>query len=242
MATTVEECKAMSKVAQDYNVKLMIAYRLHLEAANLQAIKVAQSGQIGELRIFNSLFTQQVGEGDIRLQSATGGGTLEDIGIYCINAARYIFQDDPIAVFATSANNGEPRFREVTEMTSAILRFPQERLATFTCSFGATRIDTYQIIGTKGDLRVDRAYSTHEPIKHTITINGKTQEQIFETQDQLAAEFVYFSNCILQNIEPEPSGQEGMIDIQVIQALHKSMMSGQFVMLNGFGDLPKGRE
>jgi predicted dehydrogenase len=233
MAMTVEECRSMIRVAQDCNVKLMIAYRLHLEAANLEAIKVVQSGQIGEPRIFNSLFTQQVDEGDIRLQLDIGGGTLEDIGIYCINAARYLFQDEPIAVFATSASNGEPRFREVAEMTSAILRFPKERLATFACSFGATRVSSYQIIGTKGDLRVEQAYSTEGPIKHILTIDGKTQEQSFESKDQLAAEFVYFSNCILQDMEPEPSGQEGLLDVHIIQAFHESMSSGQFVMLEG---------
>jgi predicted dehydrogenase len=242
MAITVQECQAMIEVAQDCKVKLMIAYRLHLQAANLQALAIAQSGQLGELRVFNSLFTQQTLEGDIRLQSAIGGGTLEDIGIYCINTARYLFQAEPIAVFATSASNGEPRFQEVAEMTSAILRFPHDRLATFTCSFGATRVDAYQLIGTKGDLRVDRAYSIQEPIKQTITIDGKAEEQTFGPQDQLAAEFIYFSNCILENIEPESSGREGLIDVQIIQALHESIQSGQFVALDDLGNLSKGRE
>jgi predicted dehydrogenase len=242
MAITVEDCTAMIKAAQEHNVKLMIAYRLHLEAANLQAIEIAKSGQIGDLRTFNSLFTQQTLEGDIRLQSKIGGGTLEDIGIYCINAARHLLQAEPIAVFATSANNGEPRFREVAEMTSVILRFPYERLATFTCSFGAARVDFYQIVGTKGDLHVDRAYSTKDAIKHTITIDGKSQEQTFTPQDQLAAEFVYFSQCILQNVEPEPSGQEGLIDVKIINALHQSMLTGDFVAIEGLIDLSKGRE
>jgi predicted dehydrogenase len=231
MAMTAAECEEMIAVAQDCDIKLMIAYRLHLEAANLQAAKIARSGQLGELRIFNSLFTQQTLEGDIRLQSKIGGGTLEDIGIYCINAARHLFQDEPIAVFATSASNSELRFQDVAEMTSAILRFPKDRLAIFACSFGATRVDAYQIIGTKGDLRVERAYSVKEKIKHTMTIDGKVEEQAFEPQDQLASEFDYFSNCILKNIAPEPSGQEGLIDVKIIRALHESITSGQFVTL-----------
>jgi predicted dehydrogenase len=242
MAITIDDCKAMIEVAKANNVKLMIAYRLHLEVANLQALKIARSGQIGELRVFNSLFTQQTTEGDIRLQSGIGGGTLEDIGIYCINTARYLFQDEPIAVFATSANNGEPRFREVDEMVSAILRFPHERFATFTCSFGAARVDSYQLVGTKGNLQVDRAYSTKDAIKHIITVDGKVEEQTFAAQDQLAAEFVYFSNCILQNIEPEPSGQEGLMDVKIINALHQSILTENFVAIEGFVDLPKDRE
>lgn len=234
MAVTVDECEAMIQAAQANQVKLMIAYRLHLEEANLQAIETVQSGKLGEPRIFNSVFTQQTVEGNIRLEKQKGGGTLDDIGIYCINAARYLFQAEPIEVFATSANNGEERFREVDEMTSVILRFPGEVLATFTVSFGAAKVSTYHVIGTKGDLRVEAAYATEGEIKHALTIDGEKQERSFEPHDQLAAEFIYFSDCILQNTEPEPSGEEGLVDVQIIRALYHSIETGSFVKL----DLP----
>jgi predicted dehydrogenase len=233
MAVTEDECRAMIKAAEENNVKLMIAYRLHLEEANLQAVEIVRSHQIGEPRIFNSLFTQQTAAGNIRLDKEIGGGTLDDIGIYCINAARYLFQDEPLEVFATTANNGEERFQDVAEMTSAILRFPGDRLATFTCSFGATKVSTYQVVGTKGDLRVDPAYSTQGEIKHILTVDSKTQEQTFQSRDQLAAEFIYFSDCILQNQAPEPSGKEGLIDVQIITALYQSIATGAFVPLDG---------
>jgi predicted dehydrogenase len=232
MAVTVEECKTMIKAAEDNNIKLMIAYRLHLEATNLQAVDIVSSGQIGEPRIFNSLFTQQTEAGNIRVNKQVGGGTLDDIGIYCINAARYLFQSEPIAVFATSASHGEERFSEVAEMTSAILRFPNDCLATFTCSFGAAKVSTYQIVGTKGDLRVESAYSTQGDMKHTLTVEDKIQERLFEPHDQLAAVFVYFSDCILQNKNPEPSGQEGLIDVKIIRALYNSIEEGTFVQLD----------
>ncbi|MFN6518799.1 MAG: Gfo/Idh/MocA family protein [Nostoc sp. CreGUA01] len=231
MAMTEKECEAMIKAANDNGVKLMIAYRLHLEAANLQAVEIIRSKQIGEPRIFNSVFTQQVEEGNIRLQDVKGGGTLDDIGIYCINAARYLFQDEPIEVFALAANKGEQRFSEVEEMTSVILRFPNERLATFTCSFGAASVSTYQIVGTKGDLRVEPAYPWQGEIKHYLTINGETQQRTFNDRDQLAAEFIYFSNCILEDKDPEPSGIEGLIDVNIIQALYESIKIGQPVKI-----------
>ncbi|WP_138501454.1 Gfo/Idh/MocA family protein [Nostoc sp. PA-18-2419] len=231
MAITEQECEAMIKAANDNNVKLMIAYRLHLEEANLQAVEIVRLKQIGESRIFNSVFTQQVEEGNIRLRDVTGGGTLDDVGIYCINAARYLFQDEPIEVFAVAANKGEQRFSEVEEMTSVILRFPNERLATFTCSFGAASVSTYQIIGTKGDLRVDPAYAWEGELKHYLTINGETQERTFEPHDQLAAEFTYFSKCILEDKDPEPSGIEGLIDVTIIRALDESIKIGQPVKI-----------
>lgn len=232
MAVTPDECEEMIRVCRDNNVKLMIAYRLHLEEANLRAIEVLKSGKIGEPRIFNSVFTQQVNDEDnIRLHKEVGGGVLDDIGIYCINAARYLFQDDPIEVFAMSANNGEERFSEVDEMASVILRFPQDRLATFTVSFGAAKASSYRVIGTKGDLCVEPAYTWQGEISHQLTIEGETEEQTFAGHDQLAAEFIYFSDCILQNKDPEPSGREGLIDVRIIQALYQSIESGQPVRL-----------
>ncbi|MCC2693445.1 Gfo/Idh/MocA family oxidoreductase [Nodularia sp. LEGE 04288] len=232
MAVTELECESMIKAAQDNGVKLMIAYRLHLEPANLQAVEIVRSQQIGEPRVFNSVFTQQVEEGNIRLRDVTGGGTIYDIGIYCINAARYLFQDEPTEVFAVAASKGEQRFNEVEEMASVILRFPNERLATFTCSFGAAKVSNYQIVGTKGDLRVESAYTWHGELKHYLTIDGETQERTFESHDQIAVEFTYFSDCILQDQDPEPSGTEGLNDVRIIQALYQSIEIGQPVQVH----------
>ncbi len=232
MAVTVTECDRMIAAAKYNNIKLMIAYRLHLEPANLRAVEIVKSGQLGEPRIFISLFTQQVAEGNIRLDQELGGGALDDIGIYCINAARYIFQDEPISVFATTASNQEQRFRSVAEMTSVMMHFPGDRLATFTCSFGAVRTETYRVVGTNGDLRVDLAYSTQGPIKHILNIDGSRQEYSFEPHNQVVAEFSYFSDCILNDKEPEPSGTEGLTDVQIIDALYRSIETGGFVQLD----------
>ncbi|MTJ10297.1 MULTISPECIES: Gfo/Idh/MocA family protein [unclassified Anabaena] len=234
MAMTEKECDIMNKAANDNAIKLMIAYRLHLEPGNLRAVEIVRSRQIGEPRLFNSVFSQQVEEGNIRLQEHTGGGTLYDIGIYCINAARYLFQDEPTEVFAVAASKGEERFNEVEEMTSVILRFPHERLATFTCSFGGAKVSNYQVVGTKGDIRLESAYAWQGEIKNYLTINGETQESTFGPHDQLAAEFTYFSDCILQNRDPEPSGIEGLNDVHIIESLYQSIETGQPVQVNNY--------
>lgn len=232
MAVTADECEQMIRACESNNVKLMIAYRLHLEPANLAAIEVVQSGQIGEPRIFNSVFTQQVtDDSNIRLQDETGGGTIDDIGIYCINAARYLFQDEPTEVFAFAASNGEARFSEVEEMATAILRFPNDRLATFTVSFGAAPVSTYQVVGTKGDLRLNPAYGWNGELKHYLTINNETQERSFPDHSQLAAEFTYFSDCIIHDSQPEPSGKEGLNDVRIIRSLYQSIKLGQPVKI-----------
>lgn len=222
MAVTEDECKAMIAAARDAEVKLMIAYRLHFEEGNLEAIRIAQSGQIGDLRIFSSIFSQQVHAGNVRLRESAAGGTLEDMGIYCINAARYLFRDEPTEVFAFSSRGTDPRFNEVDEMTAGVLRFPQDRLATFVCSFGADPVSNYTLVGTKGSLRVEPGYEYQTEIRHYLTIKERTKEKVFPKRDQFAPELVYFSNCILKNKEPEPSGEEGLADVQVIRGLRKS--------------------
>jgi len=234
LAVTESECEEMIRAASESGVKLMTAYRLHFEKANMTAVEIARSGRIGELRAFNSVFTMQVKEGDIRLQKDLGGGTLYDIGIYCINAARYLFQDEPIEVVGFSANSGEKRFKEVDEMFSAILRFPDERLASFTTSFGASDISAYQIVGTEGDLRVDPAYEFAADLKHHLTIKGRTRERTFSKRDQFAPELIYFADCVINDKTPEPSGEEGLADVRIIRALYESASTGQPVSLGEF--------
>jgi len=231
MAVTARDCERMIRAAARNNVRLMIAYRLHFEEANLNAVEMVRNGVIGEPRLFSSVFTMNVKEGDIRLQKRLGGGTLYDIGVYCINAARYLFRAEPIEVLAAVASKGGRRFSEVEEMVSATLRFPDERLATFTCSFGSSDVAEFRIVGTKGDLRLDPAYEYAQKLEHTLTINGKKQRRTYVKHDQFAPELIYFSDCIIKRRIPEPSGVEGLADIRIVEALYKSARSRRPVKL-----------
>lgn len=222
MAVNEQECRQMIRAAERARTKLMIAYRLHFEEANMNAVEIARSGKLGKLRMFNSVFALQVREGDIRVRRKMGGGSLYDIGVYCINAARYLFQDNPVEVCTFSVKGMDRRFREVDEMSGALLRFPGDRLASFICSFGAADVSSYELIGTKGRLQVDPAFDYSGPLMQRLTLVGKTQTRRFPASDQFAAELIYFSDCIRRNKEPEPSGLEGLIDVQIVQALYRS--------------------
>lgn len=241
MAVTEEDFKAMIAAADSNHVKLMIAYRLHFEAANLEAIRLVKTGELGNPRIFDSAFSQQVAQGNIRVTEPVeeGGGPVYDMGIYCINAARYLFQDEPTAIFASSANDGEERFNGVDEMTSVIMRFPEERLATFTCSFGAADVSRYTLIGSKGALTAEPAYDYSIALKHQLTIGEKTTTRRFRKRDQFASELIYFSGCILKDKEPEPSGWEGLADVRIIRAIYQSARTGKVVELAAFPNKKK---
>ena len=233
MAVSEEDCGAMIKAADDNHVKLMIAYRLHFEKANLEAIRLVKSGKLGNPRIFDSAFSQQVVEENIRTTEPVekGGGPVYDMGVYCINAARYLFQAEPTSIVAFSANNGERRFRSIDEMTAVVMRFPEERLATFTCSFGAADVSRYTLIGTKGVLTAEPAYDYSMGLKHQLTIGERTTTRRFPKRDQFAAELIYFSDCILKDKEPEPSGWEGLADVRIVRAIYESARTGRAVQL-----------
>lgn len=236
MAVTEKECEDMIRAADENDVRLMIAYRLHFEEGNLTAAQIVNSGKIGQPRIFSSVFTMQVEDEDnIRLNPiARGGGTLYDIGIYCINAARSLFRDEPLEVEAFTANNGERRFRHMDEMTSAVMRFPGERLASFTASFGASDHGSYRVVGTKGDVLLSDAYEFADAKKLEVTIGEKKTRRTFPKRDQVAAELVRFSGYVSGRRRPEPSGREGLADVRIIRALYRSASEGRAVRLPPF--------
>ena len=198
MAVTVEECERMLAATREHDVRLMIAYRLHFEHVNLKAVELVRDGAIGEPKLFNSTFSMRVRPGDIRTQRAMGGGTLYDIGVYCINAARYLFRSEPTEVLACSVNSDPERLPEIDETTSAILRFEGERVASFVTSFNVADAGWYEVLGTKGRLKVEPAYEYAEGLAYEITSDGRTTKRQSAKRDQFAAELIYFSRCILE--------------------------------------------
>lgn len=234
MAINTEDCISMINESEKNNTLLMIAYRLHFEAANLEAIKIAQSKKIGELKIFNSVFTMQVKDlNNIRLEETDkGGGPLYDIGIYCINAARYLFKAEPTEVFAMTANSKDSRFKKTDESVSVVMKFPEERLATFSISFGAFYSGDYELIGSKGRLRLEKGYGYNNSMSLKTYEDRKIITKKYPKRDQFSPELIYFSDCIQKKRKPEPSGEEGLADIKIIEAILLSIDLGSPITLD----------
>src|SRR5688572_2991562 len=222
MAVTVQECRQMIAACRKAGVKFMVAYRLHFEAVNIAAMELARRGQLGDLKFFTSAFSMKVRRGDIRTKEESGGGTLYDIGVYCINAARNLFRAEPNQVSAVSVNSGLKTLEEIDETTAATLRFSDGRLATFVTSFNAADVASYRIVGTRGHIHVDPAYEYAEGLKYTVTIDGKKRTKSIGRRDQFAPELLYFSDCILKDRQPEPSAEEGLQDVRIVEALYES--------------------
>jgi predicted dehydrogenase len=225
-APTAADCQAMIDACEAQEVKLMVAYRLHFEEATLQALELVRSGKLGDPRVFNSVFTHVVREGDTRRDPTVAGGATLDLGVYCINAARNLFGAEPISVFADAV------FVNGTDDTlSAVLRFPEDRVAHFTVSNSIAGVSSYRIAGTEGDLRVEPGYEYVDGLVHYLTIGDDTKQKKYKRGDQFAPELKYFSDCILNDREPEPSGEEGWCDVRVVEALLQSARTRQPVEL-----------
>lgn len=227
LTTQAREAERLVEAADGADVRLMTAYRLHFERGNLEAARIARSGQLGELRFFNSSFALQLQRGNIRADRSLGGGPLYDLGVYCVNAARSMFGEDPYEVFAWSSRGKDQRFSTVDEMTGATLRFSDGKLAQFTCSFGAAPVGWYEVAGTKGVLRFDNAYEYVGGSRLEVAFeSGRKLRKSFPARDQFAPELLYFSDCVLAGKRPEPDGREGLIDARIIEALLASARAG----------------
>ena len=227
LAVTVDECERMIEACDSAAVKLMTAYRLHFEKISLEAIDLVRRGRIGEPKFFSSTFSMTVKPGNIRTEEELGGGTLYDLGVYCINAVRHLFAAEPIEAFGYSVNAAGNRMPEIDESSAAVLRFEGDRVATFVTSFNAADTGFYVVAGTKGSLCLDPAYEYAEGLAYELTVNGKTTSKQGRKSDQFAPELEHFSDCILRDREPEPSGREGMQDVRIVQALYESSRRGE---------------
>jgi predicted dehydrogenase len=235
LALIADEARLMIQAAEKHRVKLMTAYRLHFDPANLATIELVKSGRLGEPRYFNSSFSYNIADPDnIRLQFARGGGPLYDLGIYCINAARYLLQAEPVEVSGMLTRSDDRRFHEVEETATAILRFPHGRLATFVVSFGSAEVSRYELVGTKGRVVLEPAYGYSEKLRQVVTIGDHTEEKTFARTDQFGGEIEAFSSCLVENRTPEPSGREGLADVRIVEAIFDSDARGRTVRLAPF--------
>jgi predicted dehydrogenase len=230
-----DEAERMKTVCEESKVKLMVAYRLHFEGATLEAIEQATSGLIGRPRFFSSTFAMQVEEGNIRTRAERGGGPLLDLGVYCVNAARSLFRAEPIEVTAISATRrGDPRFKEIDEQVSALLRFPDDRLAQLTCSFGAYDHSAVTVVGEKGRISLDPAYDYATDLTVRTEVEGKKpREKKFPKRDQVAGELDAFAACVREGRDPEPSGEEGLADLRVIDAIRRAVQTRRVEAVHG---------
>jgi len=234
LAVTDAACQRMINACREAGVKLMTAYRLHFDPLTLEMLERVRQGEIGEPRYFSSSFSMCATPGGIRTRRETGGGTVYDLGVYCINAARMFFGSEPLEVSGFSVPGFRSVMPEVDEMTAATLYFEGDRLASFTTSFAAADVSDFRLVGTKGHIHAQPAYEYVDPIAFTMTVGDNVTKRRGRKHDQFAAELTYFSRCIREDREPEPSGLEGAWDVRIIDAIYESAIRHEPISLRQF--------
>jgi predicted dehydrogenase len=226
MAVSVAQCERILAASERTGAKLMIAYRLHHEPGTLEALRAVRAGELGSLRTFNSTFSQQVAPSNHRAKHGFWAGPVPDMGPYPINTARTLFGAEPIEVFATGVCTDPTRFN-FDDTVAITLKFPKARVAAFTLTYNGGDVDTFRIVGSKGDLFSEPAYQVGQAPEHTKTIQQKKHSQTFKKTDQFGGELKYFSECILTGRTPEADGEEGLLDVRVIAAIEQALQTGQ---------------
>ena len=158
------------------------------------------------------------------------------MGPYPVNAARYIFEDEPIEV-ASAVGTKHPQSgfpQNFYDTVAVTLRFPENRLAQFNLSYFGNPSNSFTAVGTEGTLQLDPAYTFGKGLEQTITIGERKEEHSFKNTDHFGGELKYFSDCILNDQNPEPNGEEGFADVRVLEGIIAALESGQSVELAPF--------
>jgi predicted dehydrogenase len=233
MANTPAECRQMIDAAHKQNRKLMVAYRCRYEPYNQEAIRVARSQELGPTQMILADAGFPLGDpAQWRCNRLlAGGGSMMDIGIYALNASRYLTGEEPTEVNAMiSSTPGDPRFKEVEEHVVFELRFPSGALANCTSSYGYFQQSVFRVMGTKGRLVLDPA-SWYNGLRMWIERDNVIDQRTLPVVDHFTAEMDHMSDCVIEDKQPLTAGEEGLRDITIIQAVYEAARSGNRVKL-----------
>ncbi|MBE7182880.1 MAG: Gfo/Idh/MocA family oxidoreductase [Methylobacterium mesophilicum] len=234
LEVSVAKSREIAEAAKASSAKLMVAYRLHFEPATLDAIRRIRKGELGKILAFTSCFTQKVDPENHRAKSGIEAGPLFDMGPYPINAIRYLFGTEPEEVVSAVATRQPDSGMDIDDTWAVILRMPGDRLASFTVSYFANSVDSYIVAGTEGSIHMSPAYGFGTPLEQNRTVGEKKTHESFKATDQFGGEMRYFSHCILNGKEPEPSAEEGLADLRVIEAIVRAAETKAPVKLEPF--------
>ncbi len=233
MANTPAECQQMIDAGRKANRKLMVAYRCRYEPYNQEAIRVARSNELGKTKVILADAGFNMGDpNQWRLKKdLAGGGSLMDIGIYALQAARYLSGEEPAEVNAMMYSTpGDPRFKEVEEAINFQLRFPSGILANCTSSYGYAWQSHYRVVKSEGWLEMDPA-TAYSGLRMRLHHGNTIEEKDLPVVDHFAAEMEHMSSCVMENKEPLTPGEEGLRDLTIMKALYEAANTGKTVKL-----------
>ncbi|HEY6515462.1 MAG TPA: Gfo/Idh/MocA family oxidoreductase [Steroidobacteraceae bacterium] len=225
MATSLADCHAMIEACRRARVKLMIAYRCQYHPSHLKAIELIRSGAVGQVQTIESAFGFDIRPGEWRLnKKMAGGGPLVDVGIYSLNATRYLTGEEPAEIKAyASVIDHDGRFTQVEENDSWTVRFPSGVLASCSTTYGGLMDGFFRVYGSKGWIQMDGFnYSGMHLTAQLASGESIDRPDPIREPGQFTLEADYFADCVWNDREPKTDGAEGVRDMTAISRIYAS--------------------
>jgi predicted dehydrogenase len=231
MANTPADCEAMIAAGKQTGRKLMVAYRCQYEPHNLEMVRMTKEKELGPVKVILADHGFNIGDPtQWRLNRAlAGGGSLMDIGIYGLNAARFVTGEEPTEINAMMYSTpGDIRFREVEETINFQLRFPSGILANCTSSYGYYSQARLRAVATQGwfELEPDMNYTG---LRMQVRRSNKLEEVMLPQKNHFATEMDHMSDCVMNDKNPLTSGEEGLRDLELITAIYEAAKTGKTI-------------
>lgn len=224
MAVTVSDCTRMIRACEAAGKKLSIGYRLHFEPHNQEMMRIGQEGHIKTIIAEHGMADTQGWRIDAAL---AGGGPLMDVGIYCVQACRYVTGLEPIAVTARELPKSRPeKFSEVEEALSWEMEFPGGIMAY--CKSSYSEVQNILRVET------DKGWAELQPAYKYRGIKGSSSQGKMELPEinQQARQMDDFALAVKNNRPSPVPGEMGRQDVKIMQAIYESMRSARRVVID----------
>jgi predicted dehydrogenase len=228
MEISVERCQQMIDALKAANRVLGIGYRCRFEPNNLECARIARDKEFGAVKVIDSHFGFNIPPGVWRLNRAlAGGGPLMDVGIYALQATRYLSGEEPIWVSGVTTKGDPARFAEVEESVLWQTRFPSGAVSHCSSSYNAVGVGYFRVLAERGWFGLDPAFN-YTGI-HGMRSDGKAID--LPPTDHFAVEMDDFARCILEKTATRVPGEEGLRDVKIMMAIYESARTGKPVEL-----------
>ena len=224
-----ERAQQIVDACKKAGVQLGVGYRLQFEANNQECVRLAREKVLGDVRVIDANFGFAIGDPtQWRLKrDLAGGGSLMDVGIYCLQTARMLTGEDPVWISAVESKSDNAKFKEVEESIAWTMRFPSGIVSNSICTYGANGLQGFRAGTTRGWFGLDPAYYYHGNRGR----RSDGPEINIPVTDQFATELDDFADCILNKRQTKVSGEMGVSDVKYLMAVYESIRKGRPVSL-----------
>jgi len=228
MAGSATDCETMIDACRDAGVKLAVAYRCRFEPHHRECIRIVRDGDFGPLRLVEAGLGFRIGDpAQWRLRhDLAGGGALMDVGVYAMQACRYLSGEEPVRIVATESKTDPVKFAEVDETVAWHMTFPSGVVGSCTASYNLSGLNHFRGHCERGAFWMNPAYSYGG-------LAGGTSDGPFDIApvNHFAVEMDDFARCVLEDRESIVPGEEGLRDLRIVEAIYESIATGAVVEL-----------